>query len=539
MKGHQAIAHTLSKLGVRTMFGVMGDSNLFFTDSFVRDHGGSFIAATHEANAVMMAKGYAVTSGRLGVATVTHGPGLTNTVTALVDAVRGNTPIVLIAGATSPTDPFNIQRIEQREIVRSTGAACDTVTSTGTLVSSLMRAAQRAIYESRPVVLIVPIDVQWEDVDVPAKIAPPIPRQETRPDPDVVDRALGLILNAARPLILAGAGATSPSARAAILELSAAVGAPVTTTLKAKDLFRGEPFDLGIFGTLSTDLASEVMAESDCVLAFGASLNRWTTSAGQLLQGKRIVQVDIDRARLGSRVPIDVGIEGSAGAVARTMCELLADSDLPPSRFRSPELAERIAALHAVPPPHPTSGPLSPSEVIGVLDQAISAPRTVAVDLGRAIFDAIRGMRIDQPCGFVWTADFGSIGLGMPAAIGGYLGSPDRPVLLLCGDGGFMMGGVSELSTAVSTGADLITVVFNDSAYGAEHVQFRDRGMDASMATSRWPDLAEVARAMGAAAVTVRERTDLAVASARISERKGPILVDVRLEPDHVPGVSH
>jgi thiamine pyrophosphate-dependent acetolactate synthase large subunit-like protein len=177
--------------------------------------------------------------------------------------------------------------------------------------------------------------------------------------------------------------------------------------------------------------------------------------------------------------------------------------------------------------------------VIGVLDQAISAPRTVAVDLGRAIFDAIRGMRIDQPCGFVWTADFGSIGLGMPAAIGGYLGSPDRPVLLLCGDGGFMMGGVSELSTAVSTGADLITVVFNDSAYGAEHVQFRDRGMDASMATSRWPDLAEVARAMGAAAVTVRERTDLAVASARISERKGPILVDVRLEPDHVPGVSH
>jgi len=538
MKGYQAIAHTLSKLGVQTLFGVMGDSNLFFVDNFVRDNGGRFVAATHESNAVMMAKGYAVTSGRLGVATVTHGPGLTNTVTALVEAVRGNTPLLLIAGSTSIADPLNIQRIEQREIVRAAGAACDTVNATGSVVSSLMRAAQRATFESRPVVLIVPIDFQWEDVDVPGKIAPPSPRQETHPDPDVVDRGLGLIVTAARPLILAGAGATSPGARAALLDLSGALGAPLTTTLKAKDLFRGDPFDLGIFGTLSTDLASEMIADCDCVVAFGASFNRWTTSAGSLVKGKRIVQVDVDASRLGARVAVDVGIEGSTVAVARTMRDLVADSTLPPSSFRSDELAERIAADAAV-PKQVVSGPLTPSEVIGVLDQAIAAPRTVAVDLGRAVFDAVRGVRIDHPRGLVWTADFGSIGLGMSAAIGGYLGSPERPVLLLCGDGGFMMGGVAELSTAVSTGADLVTVVFNDSAYGAEHVQFRDRGMDASMATARWPDLTDIAKAMGAAALTVRDRPDLAGAAARIAQREGPIVVDVRLDPDHVPGVSH
>jgi thiamine pyrophosphate-dependent acetolactate synthase large subunit-like protein len=177
--------------------------------------------------------------------------------------------------------------------------------------------------------------------------------------------------------------------------------------------------------------------------------------------------------------------------------------------------------------------------VVGVLDEAISAPRTVALDLGRAIFDAIRGLRIDQPAGLVWTADFGSIGLGMSAAVGGCLGSPERPMLLLCGDGGFMMGGVSELSTAVNAGIDLVIVVFNDSAYGAEHIQFRNRGMDPSIATFRWPDLAELARAMGAAGVTVRDRLDLAKAAEQVAARLGPILVDVRLDADQVPGVGH
>jgi thiamine pyrophosphate-dependent acetolactate synthase large subunit-like protein len=540
MKVYEAISSALSGLRVQTMFGVMGDANLFFVDSFVRDRAGRFVAATHEGNAVMMAKGYADTSGRLGVATVTHGPGLTNTVTALVEASRGGTPLLLIAGDTAAGDRLNIQRIVQRDVVQSTGAGFESVTSPDLVVETLVRAAHRAVDERCPIVLNVPADFQWVDVENEPHIASALYRQETRPDPDALDQALGVALNASRPLILAGNGSNTMAGRTALLELSAALGAPVATTLKAKDLFRGEAFDLGVFGTLSTDVGSEVIAASDCVLAFGASLNRWTTAEGSLLRGKRVVQVDIDSTRIGSKTRVDIGIVGAAAAVARTMCEWLAEADAKPSNFRSPELAERIASSSAsTVTPRSDSFPLSPAEAIRSIDRAIGSPRTVAVDLGRAIFDAIRIMRIDRPGGLVWTADFGSIGLGTSAAIGGFMGAPDRPVLLLCGDGGFMMGGVSELSTAVRNGVDLIAVVFNDSAYGAEHIQFRNRGMDPSISTFRWPDLAGLARAMGAAGVAVRDRSDLAHAAQQVATRTGPILIDVALEVDHVPSVDH
>jgi acetolactate synthase-1/2/3 large subunit len=146
-----------------------------------------------------------------------------------------------------------------------------------------------------------------------------------------------------------------------------------------------------------------------------------------------------------------------------------------------------------------------------------------------------------RPGAFVWTANFGSIGLGMSGAIGAHFARPRAPIVLATGDGGYMMGGLSELSTAVSVGMDLVVVLANDGSYGAEHVQFRDRDLDPGLTLSRWPDLAAVARSMGAEAITLHTVEDLPAAQRAVAGRSRtcPLLIDVRLDPDTVPRVGH
>ena len=139
------------------------------------------------------------------------------------------------------------------------------------------------------------------------------------------------------------------------------------------------------------------------------------------------------------------------------------------------------------------------------------------------------------PRSFVNTANFGSIGLGMPEAIGAAIAAPDRPVVLFSGDGGFMMGGLTEFNTAVRLKQDLIVILCNDSAYGAEHIQFLDRQMDPALTEFDWPCFADVATSLGGRGVLVRSEADLQKALAAIETRDRPLLIELRLDPHDVP----
>ena len=170
---HEATARALSDHGVTTVFGVLGDANLYAMDAFQRHAGGTFVSMANEAAAVLSANGYARTSGRLGVATVTHGPALTNTVTALVESVRDRTPVLLIAGDTAVADRENFQNISQRDVVMPTGAGFEQVRTPHTVAEDLTTAIRRALLERRPVVLNMPVDFQWERFSFPVKSGPP------------------------------------------------------------------------------------------------------------------------------------------------------------------------------------------------------------------------------------------------------------------------------------------------------------------------------------------------------------------------------
>lgn len=534
MKVHEAVARGLVDAGVDILFGLIGDANLFLVDSFVRQRG-TYVAAAHEAGAVLMATGYARAAGRVGVATVTHGPGLTNTVTALVEGARGRTPLLLIAGDTAVHDSANLQNIDQREIATAAGAGFLMLRTPESAVEDLALALRRAVLERRPVVLDVPADFQWAETSYVAVDRTPASPRAAAPAADDLDRAVGVIAGSRRPIVLAGRGATSPPARASLLRLAERIGAPLATTLKAKDLFRGEPFDLGIFGTVSTPVASETIARSDCIVALGAGLNLFTTARGSLLEGRAVVHCDVDPAQIGASGTSVVGLVGDSAAAADAICAWLDEADVPPSGFRSPDLLRRLAEQPSEASDRGADSTVDVRTALRRLEDLLPSDRTLVTDGGRFMYEVWRQLSVREPHRFLPTVHFGSIGLGLPTAIGAGYGAPDRPVVAVCGDGGFMLGGLTEFGTAVRLGADLIVVVLNDGGYGAEHIQFRTRDMDPALSLFAWPDLARVAEALGGTGATVRGPADLDALGPLLESRDRPVLVDVRLDPDRVP----
>ena len=537
---HEAFARALQAQGVTDVFGVLGDANLYLIDSWVRNCQGHFYSVSNEAGGVLAANGFGRTTGGLGVATVTHGPALTNTVTALVESVRDHTPLLLIAGDTDIVDRENFQNISQRDVVMPTGAGFEQLRSPQTVAEDVAVAVRRAHVERRPIVLNVPAQFQWQQVDDPGVsevrwVSP----QAVAPSPDALDAALGVIASARRPIILAGQGASSDTARAALVRLASRIGAPLATTLRARDLFRGEPHDLGVVGTLSHDIAADVVDSSDCIIAFGAGLNKWTTAEGSVLAGKGVVHVDSDPASLARFQTTHADILGDVVATAEAIIRLLDEAEIPSTGFASDELAARLAQRR----PDAftdlsTEGTVDLRTAMIRLDEAFPRDRALVFDGGRWIFNAFKLFHVEHPRNYVHTVNFGALGLGMGNALGAAVGS-GLPTLLCTGDGGFMLGGLAEFNTAVRHGLDLVVVVFNDMAYGAEHIQFRNKNMDPALSTFEWPEFADVANALGGTGHTVRNLSDLDVALKVIETRDRPVLIDIKIDPDKVSLAGH
>lgn len=539
MKVHAAIGRALRDLGVDVVFGLPGDANLYAIDSYVRDGGGRFVPVAHEASSVLAALGYAQVSGRVGVASVTHGPGFTNTLSALVEGVRSSVPVVLLAGDTPVEDREHLQNVNQREFVLATGAGFEQLHSPRTLSQDIARAFRRAILERRPVVLNMPIEFQWLDVDYQTPVFHLSDDRAVVPSSDELDNAIGIIAAARRPVVLAGRGAMLPQARAAILRLAERIEAPVATTLRASGLFHGEDCNLGVCGTMATSVATDTIMGSDCIVAFGASLNIFTTAMGSLIRNKRVIQVNAERSEVGKSLNPDAGLVGDPGLTADRMTGLLDEAEIAPSGFRSDELRDKLAKYRPAPklPGQPRAGTVDIRQALLRLNEAVPADRILVTDVGRFIHEAWPIFGVQHPRSFVYAFGFASIGFGVAEGLGAAQAADGRTTLVVVGDGGFMLGGLTEFNSAVRAGSDLIIILCNDNCYGAEHVQFRNKDMDPALSLIEWPDFAPVAEALGGRGVTVRNLNDLEIAVKAIEtrDRTRPLLIDVKLDPDLVP----
>jgi len=537
---HQASARALSSQGVQHLFGLLGDGNLHFVRSFVDDCGGVFHPSSYEGNAVMAAHSFGQLTGGVGVATVTHGPALTNTITALVEGVKGRRATVLIAADTPPDARQHPQDIDQRAIARAADVGWEQVTDAAGVPQDLARAMRRAETERRPVVLNVPsqltwleADYRWSDVNG-GRV--PVVEPATRD----VEAAIEVLAASDRPLVLVGRGAASDAAKEAAIRLAGLLGAPLATTLLAKDLFEGHRFNLGVHGTLSHQVAMTWFSRVDCIVALGASLNEWTTDKGSLLEGKDVIHVDLDADAIGRWHTPRVGIVADAAATADAMSELYAETELGPRPFASPELRDAVARAE---PPHSglrvTPPNLDLHEVCDVLNAGLPEDRTVVADSGRFMLVSLSTIKVTRPPNFVMTTNFGSIGLGMGAAIGAAVAAPDRTTVLLTGDGGFALSGLAELSHCVQQGLNLIVVIFNDGAYGAEHVQLRALGLDPSLSLLAPVEFAQVASSMHARGFTVEQLSQLEDALDSARRHSGVSVIDIRLDPDYIDSVGH
>lgn len=528
------LARSLAAHGVTHLFGVVGDANAYFVDAYARSDGTRYVTAANENGAVLMAIGAAMLTGGVGFCTVTHGPALTNCVTALAEGVRSNTPVVLLCGDTPVTDRENLQNIDQKAVVHASGAGFEQMRSPETALDDLARAVRRAKAERRPIAFNMPANFQWErtdDHDTNWDI-PALPRTEV--DGDALDNAIGMIAAARRPVVLAGRGAIDD--RDALLRLARRLEAPVATTMRAKNLFRGEDHALGVCGTVSTPAAADALATADCIIAFGASLNFHTTAQGAFTKDKRVIQI-VDRAQdAGTAAVADLSILGRPRDVADTFCHWLDEAEIPGSGFTRDLPATGLDVPPETKLTTPCDGAVDFLSTLGRLNDLLPAERTLVTDAGRWMVKSYGLLTAPGPRDHVTSASFGSIGLGLATAVGAGVMRPDRPTILFCGDGGFMLGNLTEFHSAVRAGLDLIVVLFNDGSYGAEHIQFREKQLDPAITLFDWPDFVTVARALGGDGLSIQSPGDLDSLPGRLAsrDRARPFLIDVHLDPDHV-----
>ena len=529
---YQNIAQSLKDHGVETIFGLMGDANLFMVDSFVRDCSGRFVPAAHEGSSVLMALAYTHVADKVGVATVTHGPALTNCMTALTEGARGHIPMVLLAGDTPVANPRHLQSIDQREVVKATGAGFEQMRTPETVAMDVARAFYRAQVERRPIVLNMPADFMWRGAPHTPSVLDVFTAPGGVAEGEILDNAIGMIASARRPLILAGAGAVK--AREEIIKLADRLEAPLATTLKAKGLFKDHPYNIDIFGTLSTPAAYELIAQSDCIICFGASLHDFTTDQGKLMKDKRIVQIDVTPTAIGGGLHPAAALVADAGLTAETILYWLNEAEIPASGVtRDLDIAKLTE--HPIGPNKTAEGCVNYIHALERLEEVLPKDRLLVTDGGRFMTEVWVRLSVQGPKSFVATTNFGSIGIGLQEAIGAGVAAPEKPVVMFTGDGGFMMGGINEFNTAVRLGLDLIVIVANDSAYGAEHIQFIDRKMDPSLTEFHWPSFAEIGASLGGQGYTVRNNAELEEALAAIPNRTGPMMIELKLDPHDVP----
>jgi thiamine pyrophosphate-dependent acetolactate synthase large subunit-like protein len=536
MNVSRAVGRALGELGVDRVFGLMGSGNLTLTNA-LREAGAPLVAARHEGGATSMADGYARVTGRVGVVSVHQGPGFTNTVTGLTEAAKARTPLLLLAADTPAAALRSNFRVDQAAIAQSVGAVVERVHGPDSAVADATRALARARVERRAVVLLLPIDLQAMDAaDGGAAVPPPGDWAPPAPAPGAVAQAAELLAGARRPALIAGRGAVRSGAGPAVRALAERCGALLATSAAANGLFGDDPFALGISGGFASSTAAELLAESDVIVAFGASLNAWTTRQGRLVAGARLVHVDAEPAAIGGHQPVDVGIVGDARGTAEALALALEGRrDGEPGR-RVPAVAERIAAGRWSLEPFEDRAPegrVDPRAFTIALDDVLPPERTVVVDSGHFMGFPSEYLSVPDPAGFVFPQAFQCVGLGLSAAIGAALGRPDRLTVACLGDGGLLLA-LQELDTLARLALPMLVVVYDDAAYGAEVHHFRELGEAVDLAQFPDTDLAAMARGAGCEALTIRALADLDGVREWLGRRAGPLLVDVKVDPDVV-----
>jgi thiamine pyrophosphate-dependent acetolactate synthase large subunit-like protein len=326
-------------------------------------------------------------------------------------------------------------------------------------------------------------------------------------------------------------GAHRAGARNAIETLAEKIGALLVTTARGKDLFRGNPYNLGIIGSFSHSVARRMAEQADCVLVFGASLNFLTTSFGTSLPRVPLIQVDAVRSNISRWLNADVALVGDARLVAEQLSAALpGPSEAKP--FHDQATRKFISAFDPARDFQAANTPrtLDPRTLAMELEQHLPQDRNLVVDSGNFL-SVVPYLSVPDPGCFKMTADFASIGLGFGAALGVAKARPEKTTVLVIGDGGLLMT-MGELETVVREDLPMVIVLMNDCAYGAELHFLKLRQQPVAKSVFPDVDFAPIAEGFGFEAATVRTLEDLHKIAPKLRQPDGPIFLDCKINAD-------
>jgi acetolactate synthase I/II/III large subunit len=533
---YQVLAEDITAMGVEAAFGLMSDDTALLVTA-LDTAGARFYGARHENSAIAMADGYAYASGRLGVAVIGRGPALANGLHGAVYASRTGSPVLLIYGEAATVSQPNgfgpdYKAIDGLGVLSAAGLRTFSATSPQSVRAVLADAAAAAM-SGTAVSLHLPTNVQLAEIERPQPLRiRQIERKAATAKPQSIAAAAAVLANANRPLIVAGLGAHRAGAAKAIEALADKIGALLLTTARGKDLFRGNPNNLGIIGSFSHSIARRMAEQADCVLVFGASLNFLTTSFGTSLPQVPLIQVDAVRTNIGRWFAADVGLVGDARIVAEQLIEAMPQRSASAKPFHGEATRKLLGGFDPARDFQAanTARTLDPRTLALELDKILPQDRNIVVDGGNFL-GVVPYLSVPDPGCFKMIGDFASIGLGFGAALGVAKARPGKTTVLVIGDGAFLMT-MGELETVVREDLPIVIVLMNDCAYGAELHFLRLRQQP--VAKSMFPDVdfAPVAESFGFEAATIRTLADLHKLAAKLRKPDGPIFLDCKINAD-------
>jgi len=535
MRAVDAVMECLKAEGVDVVFGLPGGANIPTYDA-LHDAGIRHVLVRHEAGGGHAAEGYAKATGKVGVCLATSGPGATNVVTPIQDAMMDSVPTVFITGQVR-TDLLGTDGFQEADVL---GITMPAVKHSFMIAHPLEipRALHEAFHLARsgrpgPVVVDIPTDLSRADIPYEPVTDVRLPGYQptTEGNTKQIRQAARALVAARRPVIYAGGGVINANAAPELTELCLSDNFPVTCTLMGLGAFPAPHAQwLGMLGMHGTRTANYAMDEADLICAVGARFDdRVTGKLSEFAPRAKFIHIDIDPAEISKNVPAHIPVVGDAkNVLAKLVAEYRA---LEADRSRLDEWWQRI---HGWQEKHPLAyedsadSEIKPQRAVEAIYEATGGDAIVATDIGQHQMWTAQYFHFDRPRRWIQSGGLGTMGFGLPAAMGAKVGCPGEQVVCVSGDGSFQMN-IQELATCAEEGIGVKVFVLNNGYLGMVR-QWQELFWErrySQVHLGRFPDFVKVAEGMGCSGVRLEDKTTLVGDVRAVLETEGPVVADV------------
>jgi acetolactate synthase-1/2/3 large subunit len=537
MRAVDAVMECLKAEGVDVVFGLPGGANLPTYDAFV-DAGIRHVLVRHEAGGGHAAEGYAKATGKVGVALGTSGPGATNLVTPICDAMMDSVPTVFLTGQVR-TDLLGTDGFQEADTI---GITMPVVKHSFMIQHPLEipRTIHEAFYVARtgrpgPVIVDIPVDLSRADIpyEPVSDVHLPGYQPTTEGNAKQIRQAAKAMAAARRPVIYAGGGVVAAEAARELTELATADRFPVTCTLMGLGAFPA-PHEqwLGMLGMHGTRAANYAMDEADLIVAIGARFDdRITGKLSEFAPRAKFVHIDVDPAEISKNIPAHIPIVGDAkNILAKLVAEYRAQEA---DRSRLDEWWQRIDGWrerHPLGYEDSTDAEIRPQRMVQALYEATGGDAIVTSDVGQHQMWAAQYWHFSKPRRWINSGGLGTMGFGLPAAMGAKVGCPDETVVCIAGDGSVQMN-MQELATCAQDGIAIKVFIMNNGYLGMVR-QWQELFWDnrySHVDMGKYPDFVKLAEAYGATGMRFTDKSTLVDDMRTALNTAGPVLVDVRV----------